>query len=101
LVESTNNILIQILRKTIDINQINWHLKSIDALWVSILTPKDNTGNSPHALIYGKEERIPINLELNAFTYAVNIEYVELVSPLQKKIQSIDEVRRQTSRSIK
>jgi transposase InsO family protein len=41
--ESTNKTLIQILKKTITVNQRNWHVKLIDALWASRLTPKDNT----------------------------------------------------------
>jgi len=51
LAESTNNTLIQILKNTIDLNQINWHLKLIDALWESILSPKDSNGNSPYTLV--------------------------------------------------
>jgi hypothetical protein len=35
LVESTNKTLIHILKKTIDQNQKNWHLKLTDALWES------------------------------------------------------------------
>jgi hypothetical protein len=90
--ESTNKTLIQILKKMIDINQINWHLKLIDALWASRLTPKDSTRNSPYTLVYGKEARMPINLELNVLTYAVNIEDVEEILPFTQKIQSIDEI---------
>jgi hypothetical protein len=40
LVESTNKTLIQILKKTIDLNQRNWHLKLIDALWESNINTK-------------------------------------------------------------
>jgi hypothetical protein len=79
LVESTNKTLVQILKNTIDQNQKNWHLKLTDALWESRLTPKDNTGTSPYSLVYGKEARMPINLEINALTYVVNIEDLEEV----------------------
>jgi hypothetical protein len=58
LVESTNKTLIQILKKTIDQNQKNWHLKLTDALWASRLTPKGSTGISPYTLVYGKEAKI-------------------------------------------
>ena len=84
MVESTNKTLIQILDKTIDLNQRNWHLKLIDALWESRLTPKDSTGTSPYTLVYGKEARMSINLELNSLTYVVNIEDVEEVSHLHR-----------------
>jgi hypothetical protein len=72
LAESTNKTLIHILKKTIDQNQKNWHLKLTDALWASRMTLKDSTGMSMYMLVYGKEEKIPISLELNALTYAVN-----------------------------
>ena len=55
IVESTNKTLIHILKKIIDQNQKNWHLKLMDALWVSIMNPKDNTEMSPYMLVYGKE----------------------------------------------
>jgi transposase InsO family protein len=74
LAESTNKTLVQILKKTIDKNQRNWHLKLTDALWESRMTPKDSTGMSPYTLVYGKEAKIPISLELNALTFVVNTE---------------------------
>jgi hypothetical protein len=95
LVESTNKTLIQILKKMIDLNQRNWHLKLIDALWESRLTPKDSTGNSPYTLVYGKEARMPINLELNALTYVVNIEDVEEVSPLHRRYNQLMKLEEQ------
>jgi len=66
------------------VNQRNWHVKLIDALWASILTPQDNTRVSPYTLVYGKEEKMSIHLELNALTYVVNTEDIEQVSPLQR-----------------
>jgi hypothetical protein len=74
LAESTNKTLRQILKKTIEKNQRNWHLKSTDALWESKTTPKDNIGISPYTMVYGKEVKIPISLELNALASVVNKE---------------------------
>ena len=36
------------------------------------MTPKDSTGMYPYTLVYGKEEKMPISLELNALTFVVN-----------------------------
>jgi hypothetical protein len=60
---------------------MNWHLKLTDTLWASRLTPKDSIGTSPYNLVYGKEARIPISLEINALAYTINIEDLEEVSP--------------------
>jgi hypothetical protein len=74
LVESTNKTLIHILKKTIATNHKNWHKKLIDALWESHLTPKDSTRHSPYTLVYGKEVRLPLHLELNALVLSINNE---------------------------
>jgi hypothetical protein len=58
LVESPNKTLVQILKKTIDKNQRNWHMKLTDALWESRKTLKDNTDMSPYLLVYGKEAKM-------------------------------------------
>jgi hypothetical protein len=74
------------LKKNIDKNQRNWHLKLTDALWANITTPKDSTGMSPYTLVYGKEEKIPISLELNALTFVVNRDDAENISSIQRRI---------------
>jgi hypothetical protein len=81
--KSTNKTLIQILKKTIDQNQKNWHFKLMYALWVSKMTLKDSTGMSLYILVYGKEEKILISLKLNALTYAINTEDAEDSTPTQ------------------
>ena len=86
LAESNNNTPIQILKKTIDNNQRNWHLKLTDALGAGRMTLKDNTGMSSYTLVYGKEATIPINLELKALTFVVNTKDVEDSSPIQRRI---------------
>jgi hypothetical protein len=74
-VESTNNTLIKILNKTIDKKQNILHLKLTDVLWESRKSPKDNTRMSPYTLVYGKEEKMSINLEINSLTFMVNTKY--------------------------
>jgi hypothetical protein len=74
LAESTNKTLIQIIKKTIEANHKNWHNKLIDALWASCLTPKDSTGHSPYTLVYGKEARLPLHLELNSLALTGDVE---------------------------
>jgi hypothetical protein len=74
------------LKKTIDKNQKNWDLKLIDALWESRTTLKASTGMSLYTLFYGKEEKIPISLELNTSNFVVNTEDAEDSAPMQKRI---------------
>jgi hypothetical protein len=100
LVESTSKTLIQILKKNINLNQKNWHLKLIDALWVRKISLKDSTGMSPYMLVYGKEEKIPINVELNTLTYAVKMEYAEDITPLQKILNQFLRLEEERSESL-
>jgi hypothetical protein len=64
-------------------------LKLTDALWASRMTPKDSTGMSLYMLVYGKEEKIPISLELNSFTCVVNTKDVEDSTPMQKRMNQL------------
>jgi transposase InsO family protein len=86
LAKSTNKKLIHILKKTVEKNQRNWHLKLIDALSVSRMTPKDRTEMSLYTFFYGKEEKMPISLEFNALTFVVNTEDAKDSSPIQRRI---------------
>ena len=64
-------------------------MKLTEALWASRTTPKDITGMSPYTLVYGKEAKIPISLELNALISVVNTEDTEESSPIQRMINQL------------
>jgi len=87
--KSTNKTLVQIMKKTIDNNQRNWHLKLTDGLWESRMNPKDSTKMSPYLLVYGKEEKISISLKLNALVYVVNTEDTKYRSSIQRRINQL------------
>jgi len=89
LVQSRNKTRIQILKKTIDKNKRNFHLKLTDALWENIMNLKDNIGMSPHILFYGKEVKITISIEFNALISVVNTKYTEDNSPIQRRIDQL------------
>jgi hypothetical protein len=89
LAKSTNKKLVRILKKIIDRNQWNWHLKLTDVLWASKTTPKDSIGMSPYTLVYGKEAKMPIILKLNALNFVVNKEEIEDSSPIQRRINQL------------
>jgi hypothetical protein len=100
LTESANKTLVQILKKTIDGNQRNWHLKLIEALWERKTTPKDSIGMTPYLLVYGKEEKMPINLEINTLIFLVNTEYTEDTLPTQKRINKLINLEEEQRKSL-
>ena len=53
------------------------------------MTLKENTEMSLYMLVYGKETKIPIILELNSLTYAVNTEDAEDSTPMQNRLNQL------------
>jgi hypothetical protein len=64
-------------------------MKLTEALWEIKTTPKDSTRMTLYLLVYGKEAKIPIKLELNALISVVNTEYTKDTSPTQKRINQL------------
>ena len=64
LVESSNKILIRIIKKMLEDDKKNWDSKLKYALWADRVTIKKSTGNSPFKLVYGAEAVFPIQLTL-------------------------------------
>jgi hypothetical protein len=52
-------------------------------------TPKESTGMSPYTLVYGKEAKIPISLELNALNFMVNTKGTKDSSLIQRRINQL------------
>jgi hypothetical protein len=62
LAESSNKILVNILRKTLQENKKSWHNKLVFALWVDRISTKRSIGMSPYQLVYGIEAVCPLSL---------------------------------------
>jgi hypothetical protein len=60
-----------------------------EALWARRTTLKDRTWMYPYLLVYGKEAKMPISLELNALIYVINTDDTEDNSPIQKRINQL------------
>eukprot|EP00253_Pinus_taeda_P018290 PITA_18290 len=66
LAESSNKILINIIKKVLEENKKNWHRKLTNALWANRLSTKRSIGMSPYKLVYGMEARFPSSLGIPA-----------------------------------
>ena len=64
LAESSNKILIRIIKKLLEDNKKNWDAKLKYALWMDRVTIKKSTGSSPFKLVYGTDAIFPIQLIL-------------------------------------
>ena len=62
LVESSNKILVNIIKKILEDNKNSWHKKLINALWDDGLTTKKSIGMSPYQLVYGMDVVFPSSM---------------------------------------
>jgi len=60
--ESSNKILINIIKKLLEENKKNWHKKLTNALWADRLITNRYIGTSPYELVYGMEVAFPSSL---------------------------------------
>jgi hypothetical protein len=52
-------------------------------------------------LLYGKEDKISIHLDLNAMTYIANIEDLEEVSPFQRRYDQLMQLEEQINEALR
>jgi len=62
LAESSNKIMVNIIKKLLEDNKKTWNKKLVNALWVDRLTIKKSVGTSPYQLVYGMEVVFPSSL---------------------------------------
>jgi hypothetical protein len=64
LVESSNKILITVIKKVLTENKKAWHIHLKYALWANRISTKRSIGISPFQMVYGTNVILPINLAL-------------------------------------
>ena len=62
LAESSNKILINIIKKQLQDNKKTWNKKLLYALWADKLTTKKSIGTSPYQIVYGMDVVFPSSL---------------------------------------
>ena len=60
--ESSNKILVNIIKKLLEENKISWHNKLVHELGVDRLTSKKSIGMSPYQLVYEADAIFPTSL---------------------------------------
>jgi hypothetical protein len=64
LAESSNNNIMNIIKKVVGENKKAWDRKIKYALWENRITTKTSTGKTPFELVYGLEAKLPVNLQI-------------------------------------
>ena len=89
--ESSNKILIKLVKKKIEENPKRWHEVLSEALWAHRISRHGATKVTPFELVYGQEAVLPVEVNLDAYRLAKQndlsaVDYHELM------IDNIDEV---------
>lgn len=100
LAKSTNKNLIRIIKRLMEDNQRAWHTKLKSDLWADRITPKRSIGNSPYVLVYGKETRLLLSIELLALDIMHQLEMFEQ-DPLAVRYAQLMELEETRSKAMK
>ena len=68
--ESSNNILIKLVKKKIEENPRRWHEVLSEALWAHRISRHGATKVTPFELVYGQEAVLPVEVNLDAYRLA-------------------------------
>jgi hypothetical protein len=68
--ESTNKILIKLIKKKIEDHPRRWHEALSEALWAHRISRHGATKVTPYELVYGQEAVLPIEVNLAALRFA-------------------------------
>ena len=68
--ESSNKILIKLIKKKIEENPRRWHEVLSEALWAHCISRYGATKVTPFELVYGQETVLPVEINLDAYRLA-------------------------------
>ena len=97
LVESSNKILVRIIKKLLKDNKRAWHTKLKYALWDDMISTKRVIGMSPFQLVYGTEVIFPASLGVPVMKYFR--EQQEEPNHMQRRINQIIELQEQRNKA--
>ncbi|CAL2230415.1 unnamed protein product [Prunus armeniaca] len=69
-VESSNKVIINIIRKMLEDNPRQWHEKLSKTLWAYRTSKREATGMTPYALTYGHDAILPMEIAVQSIIIA-------------------------------
>ena len=97
LAESSNKILVRIIKKLLEDNKRSWHTKLKYVLWDDRISTKRATGMSPFQLVYATEVIFPASLGVPIMRYFQ--EQQEEPNHMQRRINQIIELEEQRNKA--
>ncbi|XP_021802935.1 uncharacterized protein LOC110747031 [Prunus avium] len=74
--ESSNKVIINIIRKMLEKNPKQWHEKLSETLWAYRTSKREATGMTPYALTYGHDAILPMEIAVQSLRIAHQHELV-------------------------
>ncbi|CAL9021994.1 unnamed protein product [Prunus brigantina] len=68
--ESSNKVIINIIRKILEKNPKQWHEKLSETLWAYRTSKREATGMTPYALTYGHDAILPMEIAVHSLRIA-------------------------------
>ncbi|KAI5335079.1 hypothetical protein L3X38_025212 [Prunus dulcis] len=68
--ESSNKVIINIIRKMLEKNPKQWHEKLSETLWAYRTSKREATGMNPYALTYGHDAILPMEIAVQSLRIA-------------------------------
>ena len=98
--ESSNKILIKLVKKKIEENPRRWHEVLSEALWAHRISRHGATKVTPFELVYGQEAVLPVEVNLDAYRLAKQND-LSAVDYHDMMMDNIDEVTDKHLKALK
>ena len=98
--ESSNKILIRLIKKKIEENPRRWHEVLSEALWAHRISRYGATKVTPFELVYGQEAVLPVEVNLDAYRLAKQND-LSVVDYHDLMMDNIDEVSDKRLQALK
>ena len=100
--ESSNKILIRLIKKKIEENPRRWHEVLSEALWAHRISRHGTTKVTPFELVYGQEAVLPVEVNLDAYRLAKqnNFSAVDYYDLMMDNIDEVSDKRMQALKEI-
>ncbi|XP_062013819.1 uncharacterized protein LOC133730203 [Rosa rugosa] len=93
--EASNKGIINILKKMVQENPIDWHNLLSETLWAFRTSKRTATGTTPFALTYGHDAMLPVEVKLKSLRFAAQNEMVadDYTQAMIQELEELDQER--------
>ncbi|CAL2256868.1 unnamed protein product [Prunus armeniaca] len=93
--ESSNKVIINVIRKMLEKNPKQWHEKLSETLWAYRTSKRETTGMTPYALTYGHDAILPMEIAVQSLriTHQHNLTGEDYSQAMLLELEGLDTSR--------